>query len=253
MGNLNWKRILVLFLLSTHSLASNILRLPSFNQAQFVLKAVDTKHATAPYKTLNVDSTFDCLDTCTFDTSCRSVNVNENSQPLECQLVAADRNTADSYVTAAGFKHFDTGKKALTTFRHASYTGCIVPRSLSCDASATTTELMFTSQTERCEQLYAYYSFDLETGRLIHHCTGQSVCPASLGGSAKLQISNSCQASDKEGNYLYAFIRDYSKTILYIFICVCVESYSAEKAVESRKKHEFPVYLIGKKKSAKRI
>jgi len=205
------KFVIVLYLLLTHTLASNILRLPKVNQAHFILKDVNKKHATSPYKTFNVDSTFDCVDSCTFDTSCKSVNVDENSQPNECQLVAADRNTADSYVTAAGFKHYDTGKTTLTLFRNQYWTSCIVPRTLSCDASTTATELMFTTQTDRCDQLYAYFSYDVDTGRLIHHCTGQSVCPASIGNGAKLQLSHNCHNSDKEANYLYTFIRDFSK------------------------------------------
>ena len=50
------------------------------------------------------------MDKCTDDNGCKSVNVDENQSPLECQLVANDRNDVDSYVDAPGFKHYDTGQ-----------------------------------------------------------------------------------------------------------------------------------------------
>jgi PAN domain. len=201
-----------LYLFSTHIFASNILRLPTTNHANFILKEVDKKHATTPYKTITTKTTFDCIDTCTFETSCKSINVDENSDPHECQLVADDRNTVDSYVSAPGLMHFDTGKTTLTTFRNAYHASCIVPRSLSCDASADI-ELMFTTQMDRCDQLYAYFSFDLDTGRLIHHCTGLTVCAKALAVSSAMILSATCSNVDKEENILHAFSRNYSKLV----------------------------------------
>ena len=204
---------ITLYLLSTNTLASNILRLPSTNHANFIWKEVDKKHATAPYKTVTTRTTFDCLDVCTFENSCKSVNVNEASDPHECQLVADDRNTVDSYVSAPGFKHFDTGKTTLTRFRNAFWASCIVPKTLSCDASVDT-QLMFTTQLDRCDQLYAYFNFDLETGRLIHHCTGLTFCAKAPAQDAPMYLSASCGDVNKEANLKYGISRDYSKSAL---------------------------------------
>ena len=202
----------ILFLLLTSTSASNILRLPKTNQAHFILKEENKKHSTSPYKTFNVQSTFDCLDACTADSTngCKSVNVDESKDPLECQLVVNDRNTVDSYVDAPGVKHYDTGKTTLTLFKSTTWGGCIVPSTLSCK-SITKTKLMYSTSTSDCDELYAYYSFDTDTGRLIHHCTGLSVCPETVNDGQPLKLSNDCPLSSKQEQYLYSYMRDFRK------------------------------------------
>eukprot|EP00111_Clytia_hemisphaerica_P008933 TCONS_00026120-protein len=191
----------IIFLLLTGTTASNILRLKEVNNGNFILKEEDKKHATAPYKTFTVQDTVHCMDKCTDDTGCKSVNVDENQSPLECQLVANDRNDVDSYVDATGFKHYDTGETKLSTFVNPNFPGCIVPRSHNCLKIDSQDDLVFMSEVDtHCNRLYAYFHFDVETGRLFHHCTGVPVCLV----SSRLVISFNCPTSNKESGSSYA-------------------------------------------------
>ena len=199
--------------------ASNIIRQVEFNQATFILHKVNQKITSSPFQTLTVENTADCLDTCTDHSSCLSVNVDENVNPLECQLVSVDRNTAGvSYVSAAGVKHYDTGVSRLSRWRvyNDASARCLVPDTKSCDLPSTGyATLTLTSNADECNQLYAYFSFDFENGVLSHHCTGYPVCLASWTTGQNVRIWNNCPVQSKSDSesFKYSFRSDQSKSV----------------------------------------
>ena len=202
-----WKgeHTLVLYLLLTYATASNILRTPKKNYAKFVLKHANKKHTTAPYKTITARNLFKCLDICTFETTCKSANYKEtgtNQNP--CELLSNDRNDLESYTDAQGWGHYDTGRTTLTQFRAASYGNiCIVPVSHSCEAKGD--NLVTSTNSDMCEQDFAYFDFDVETGRLYHRCSGLAVCHVN-----SIMTLRNC-VRNKVENYNAAYVRDWSK------------------------------------------
>jgi len=86
----------------------------------------------------------------------------------------------------------------------------LVPWSRTCNAGEGTTVQVETSSTI-CNSIVAYWSYDVYTGRLVHHCSGKMLCPVtSLAENSALIFSNSCWNQDIDGWY-HAFFRDYSK------------------------------------------
>ena len=165
-NKMTFRASILFYLLITASTASNILRLSKYNKAKFILKHNNKAHATAPYKTEPVRNLYKCLDKCTYDTQCKSVNFDERDpNNAQCQYVAQDRNDLDSYVDATGIRHYDTGRTTLTKWIMKQYSSfCVVPDSLSCDKTGT---LMITDDTMHCSADYAYYDFDVETGVIV--------------------------------------------------------------------------------------
>ena len=194
---------------------SNILRLSNENQAVFSLRYKDKRHATSPFKTIDVNNLFECVDACLYDTSCKSVNVVENVTPWRCELVAADRNTNDNYVTANGVHHYDTGWSRLTRITTPDGAHCWVPNSRSCTATANDL-IVIEMTTALCQEKYAYFNFDPSTGRLIHHCTGRPLCTFSPSLYALVYASFDCPNVDINA-YFYAFRRDLSKSKSFQF------------------------------------
>ena len=193
--------------------ASNILRRDGFNQATFVLKDVDKKQFYSPYSITTVDETYQCLDICTDHASCKSVNINENTTPLGCELVSRDRNSYNYYTNAPGYKHYDTGKTTLSRWVTRGYGmgRCLVPETLSCEV--TTANIILSSDATQCEKPHAYFSYDFDNGVLSHHCTGLPVCPSSDGSGYNVVISSSCPTQSKSSgdSHYYSFRREYSE------------------------------------------
>jgi len=62
-----------------------------------------------------------------------------------------------------------------------------------------------------CNSIVAYFNYDVNTGRLTHHCSGKMVCPT--GGVAQnhpLVVSDNCYKQDIN-EWFHTFQRDYSK------------------------------------------
>ena len=207
-NNMGWKieHTFIFFLLITRTYTTNILRTPKKNYAKFILKHANKVHATAPYKSMTVRNLFICLDACTYETSCKSVNYKDTGVVLQnmCQLVANDRNDSPNYVDSPGWEHYDTGKTTLTKFLTVHYSLCVVPNSYSCDGQG---DDLITANGDHCDQDYAYFDFDVDAGRIYHRCSGHSVC--NLNGKLTL---NNC-AINKDSAYNGAFARDWSKLI----------------------------------------
>lgn len=198
--------------------ASNILRYTDYNQATFILKETGKKHATAPFSTTTVQEAYECLDTCTDHSSCKSVNINENTSPLGCELVNNDRNSLDSYVDAPGYKHYDTGKTTLSRWVNEEYgTGkCFVPQSLSCEP--VTSQIVLATDVSHCSKPYAIFSYDFEKGSLAHHCSGLSVC-VNNGLNEKVHTTTSCAVqskSNQDGSFI-SFRRFFGESLFFLF------------------------------------
>ena len=211
---MGWKieHTFVFYLLISRATATNILRTPKKNYAKFVFKHANKVHATAPYKSMTVRNLFICLDTCTYETSCKSANYKDTGREADqqnlCQLVANDRNDVPNYVDSIGWGHYDTGKTTLTKFLTLSYGLCVVPESYSCKGQR---DDLITASGDKCNEDYAYFDFDVDAGRLYHHCSGHTVCIV----SGRLTLDN-CQ-KDKGVDYDRAFTRDWSKFATVFF------------------------------------
>ena len=203
---MGWKieHTFIFFLLITRTYTTNILRTPKKNYAKFILKHANKVHATAPYKSMTVRNLFICLDACTYETSCKSANYKDVGVVHQnlCQLVANDRNDSPNYVDSPGWGHYDTGKTTLTKFLTVYYNLCVVPQSYSCDGSS---DYLITANGDHCDQDYAYFDFDVDTGRLYHRCSGSFV------GIYNNRLKFNNGARDKDPNYDEAFGRDWSK------------------------------------------
>ena len=199
--------------------ASNILRFPEYNQATFILKETDKKHASTPFSTTTVQEVHECFDACTDHSSCKSVNINQNTSPLGCELVANDRNSLDSYVDAAGYKHYDTGKTKLSRWTNAAYgtARCFIPKSMSCVPE--TSDIYLTSDPSHCSKPYAIWSYDFETGALSHHCSGLPVCLLSLTVDSNVRTIPTCPISSKsnQDGYSNAFRRHFGNYVFFFF------------------------------------
>ncbi|XP_066926075.1 uncharacterized protein [Clytia hemisphaerica] len=217
------KTVFVFYLLITASTASNILRLPKYNKAKFILKHNNKAHATSPYKTEPVRNLYKCLDKCTYDTQCKSVNFDErNPNSTQCQYVAQDRNDLDSYVDAPGIRHYDTGRTTLTKWVMTSYTSfCVVPETYSCDVTSANQKLMITSSTTHCEAEYAYFDYDIEYGILYHHCSGREI---GYTGDYITFVPQS--KANKLTNFYWAWVRDWKSFLTKSTHCIRVDSIS---------------------------
>ena len=179
----------------------------------FTLCQKDSRHITSAYKILNVDTLFDCVDACVYDTSCKSVNVDKNTDPWKCELVTADRNTNNKYVTATGVHNYDTGKITLTLILNNGGTACLVSQGHVCEFTSSYISVIVETDMSICNTHRAalfYYNADL--GYLMHHCSGRPVGPTEISTSGYMVIFQSTLNHVPDINYYWTTLRgDFSK------------------------------------------
>ena len=86
---------------------------------------------------------------------------------------------------------------------------CLAPASKNCEPSDRDYVYAETSSSI-CNSKAAYFNYDKKTGRLIHHCSGKTVCPNGIGPSQPLILTDSCWNQDIDV-WHHTFHRDYSK------------------------------------------
>ena len=144
----------------------------------FTKYQTNKSHATAPFRTFEVDGLFDCVDACVYDVSCKSINLDKNTDPPKCELVANDRNSQNQYVSAANVTNYDTGKTRITRIYNHDLTRCLVSEDLLCDFTVSWIKVRVETDTNVCNtHRAALFSFDADLGILIHHCSGRIVAP----------------------------------------------------------------------------
>ena len=131
------------------------------------------RHATSPYKIFDVDTLFDCADACVYDTSCRSINLDKNTNPWKCELIVNDRNTLNEYTDASGVDHYDTGLTALTMIVSNAGSACLVSENFLCEFTQDNIPLRIEMDISICNANRAsLFYYDIKLGILIHHCSG---------------------------------------------------------------------------------
>ena len=68
------------------------------------------------------------------------------------------------------------------------------------------------SSSSICYGRAAYFNYDKLTGRLIHHCSGKTVCPSGIGSGQSLILTDGCWNQDIDVWY-HTFHRDFSKLL----------------------------------------
>lgn len=129
---------------------------------------------------------FDCADACIYDTSCKSINLDKNTDPWKCELVVDDRNTLEEYTDAPGVNHYDTGLTALTMIVSNAGGSCLVSENLVCEFTSAFVPLRIEMDISVCNaNRAALFYYDIKHGYLIHHCSGRPVgVSAGVNGAA---------------------------------------------------------------------
>ena len=157
----------------------------------FVLRYKDKIQSASYYHETTVNNIHECINFCTEDKLCKSVNFNYDGTSLKnCQLINKDINTNLHYEIKEGWIHYDTGKTLSQLINHQ--TGyCWLPETKSCTGGSPE-KLILSDNEQECSSVYAYYKFDVYDGSLIHYCSGMPLCPMSKASGSYIVKDYGC-------------------------------------------------------------
>lgn len=183
-------------LLWSSKVGANIIRLAHKRSARFELRQTDRVHAYGFTAQIEVRNVQECLDKCTSTDHCKSINYQYHVEELpneeqpefhKCQLVNYDSNLDPVYNFSIGWHHYDTGIQRFSRLTHTTQALKVCARPAQNTAGykygcsiTTSSYYVKTHDITDCDNIDAWYEFDLLVGTLRSLCTGKFIQPTTF-------------------------------------------------------------------------